>query len=32
MNYVLVMGQLVKEGDTLHQDVAPGLPIKSDLA
>ena len=32
VNYVLVMGQLVKDGDTLNRDLAPGLPIKSDLA
>ena len=31
VNFVLVMGQLVKEGDTLHKDVTPGLPIKSEL-
>ena len=32
IEYVLVMGQLVKEGDTLHRDVRPGLPIKSVVA
>ncbi len=29
IEYVLVMGQLVKEGDTVHRDVRPGLPVKS---
>ncbi len=29
VEYVLVMGQLVKEGETVHHDVRPGLPIKS---
>ena len=32
VEYVLVMGQLVKEGDTFHHDVRPGLPIKSQPA
>jgi len=31
VSYVLVMGQLVKEGDTLHRDVRPGLPIKAQI-
>ena len=31
ISYVLVMGQLVKEGDTLHRDVRPGMPIKAQV-
>ena len=31
INFVLVMGQLVKEGDTLHKDVRPGQAIKGQL-
>ncbi len=27
ISYVMVMGQLVKQGDALHKDVRPGLPI-----
>jgi dihydroorotase len=32
VEYVLVMGQVVKERDTLNKDVRPGLPIRSDAA
>jgi N-acyl-D-aspartate/D-glutamate deacylase len=32
INAVLVMGQLVKEGDTLHKDVRVGQPIKGQPA
>jgi dihydroorotase len=32
IEYVLVMGQVVKDLQGVHQDVRPGLPIKSDLA
>lgn len=29
VSYVLVAGQLVKEGDTLNKDVTPGTPIRA---
>ncbi|HEY5155271.1 MAG TPA: amidohydrolase family protein [Acidimicrobiales bacterium] len=32
VDYVLVMGQLIKDHDTLHKDLAPGMAIKSSLA
>ena len=32
VSYVLVMGQLVKDDDTLHKDVRPGMPIKGETA
>lgn len=31
VRYVLVMGQLVKEGETLHTDVRPGQPIMAEI-
>lgn len=32
INYVIVMGQVVKEGDVLHKDLRPGQPLRSDPA
>jgi hypothetical protein len=32
VEYVLVMGQVVKDQAGVHHDVRPGLPIKSELA
>lgn len=32
VQYVLVGGQLVKEGDTMHEDVRPGQPIRGATA
>jgi hypothetical protein len=31
VEYVLVMGQMVKDQAGLHKDVRPGQPIKSQL-
>lgn len=31
VRYVLVSGQLVKEGETLHTDVRPGQPIMAEI-
>jgi N-acyl-D-aspartate/D-glutamate deacylase len=29
VSYVMVMGQVVKRGDVVNEDVRPGLPIRS---
>jgi N-acyl-D-aspartate/D-glutamate deacylase len=31
IDYVLVMGQVVKSPEGLHKDVLPGQPIKSEI-
>jgi N-acyl-D-aspartate/D-glutamate deacylase len=32
VSYVLVAGQVVKEGDTVNKDVTPGTPIRAATA
>jgi N-acyl-D-aspartate/D-glutamate deacylase len=32
VRYVVVLGQLVKDGDTLHQEVRPGQPVRAGTA